>query len=148
MRERFLAELRDRLAKFSLELAIREDAADRVRRFAAERRAARGLGKPETFEFLGFTHICAKTRHGAVQAQADHDKKRLRAKLHKVKAELRATPCISPIPEQGLWLASVVRGHYNYYAVPDNIEALQRVPRAGDPTLVPGASAPQPAQTA
>ena len=68
----------------------------------------------------------------------------MRAKLLAVKTEL-ATRMHLPIPEQGRWLASVLRGHYNYYAVPDNIEALARLPQQGHPALAQSASAPQPA---
>ena len=92
-------------------------------RFAAERRQRRGLGKPETFEFLGFTHICAKTRSGRFTLKRVTSKKRMRAKLSEVKAELMQRRHL-PIPEQGRWLASVVRGHCNYYAVPSNSDAL------------------------
>ena len=92
-------------------------------RYAARNRKARGLGKPETFEFLGFTHICAKTRNGRFMLKRITSSKRMRAKLHEVKTELRRRRH-QPIPEQGRWLASVVRGHLNYYAVPGNIEAI------------------------
>jgi RNA-directed DNA polymerase len=121
--ERFLAYLRGRLAEFSLELAAEKTRLIEFGRFAAERRKARGLGKPETFGFLGFTHICGKTRNGRFMLKRITDAKRLRAKLHKVKAECRRRMHL-PIPEQGLWLGSVVRGHLNYYAVPGNIKAV------------------------
>jgi RNA-directed DNA polymerase len=122
--ERFLADLRDRLAKFGLELAESKTRLIEFGRYAAERRAARGLGKPETFDFLGFTHICAKTKNGRFKLKRVTSKKRMRAKLHQVKAELKRRWHHS-IPEQGRWLSSVLAGHYRYYAVPDNIEALQ-----------------------
>jgi RNA-directed DNA polymerase len=122
--ERFQAELRGRLAEFSLELNAEKTRLIEFGRFAAERRAARGLGKPETFFFLGFTHICAKTRKtGRFKLKRITDSKRMRAKLRAVKTELRRRRHL-PIPEQGRWLASVLRGHCNYYAVPDNSEAL------------------------
>ncbi len=104
---RFLDDLRGRLAKFSLELASEKTRLIEFGRFAAERRKARGLGKPETFGFLGFTHICGKTRSGRFQLKRVTDAKRLRAKLHKVKAGLRLRMHL-PIPEQGQWLGSVV----------------------------------------
>ncbi len=119
---RFLADLRDRLAKFGLELAPEKTRLIEFGRFAAERREERGLGRPETFQFLGFTHICAKTRSGRFKLTRITDSKRLRAKLHAVKGDLRRR-MHQPIPEQGRWLASVVRGHLAYYAVPGNIEA-------------------------
>jgi RNA-directed DNA polymerase len=121
--QRFLAELRGRLATFSLELAPEKTRLIEFGRFAAERRAERGLGRPETFQFLGFTHICATTRAGRFTLKRITDSKRLRAKLHAVKRELRRRMHL-PIPEQGRWLASVVRGHLAYYAVPGNIKAV------------------------
>ena len=121
---RFLVELRGRLAKFSLELALEKTRLIEFGRFAAQNRAERGLGRPETFQFLGFTHICAKCRNGRFMLKRITDSKRLRAKLHKVKTECRRRMHL-PIPEQGQWLASVVRGHLGYYAVPGNIEAVE-----------------------
>jgi RNA-directed DNA polymerase len=121
--ERFQAELRERLAEFGLELNAEKTRLIEFGRFAAGDRQARGLGKPETFSFLGFTHICAKTRRGRFKLKRITDSKRMRAKLCEVKTELRRRRHL-PIPEQGHWLASVLRGHCNYYAVPDNSEAL------------------------
>jgi RNA-directed DNA polymerase len=121
--ERFLGELRDRLAKFSLELSASKTRLIEFGRYAAERRAKRGEGKPETFEFLGFTHICAKTKAGRFKVARVTSNKRMRAKLREVKASLQARRHL-PIPEQGRWLGSVVRGHLNYYAVPDNARAI------------------------
>jgi RNA-directed DNA polymerase len=122
--ERFWAELRDRLAKFGLELNAEKTRLIEFGRHAARDRKARGLGKPDTFQFLGFTHICAKTRKsGRFKLKRITDSKRMRAKLLAVKGEM-ARRMHQPIPEQGRWLARVLRGHYNYYAVPDNIEAL------------------------
>ena len=120
---RFLAELRERFAKFALELAAEKTRLIEFGRFAAERRASRGRRKPETFEYLGFTHICAKDRHGRFKLKRITSGKRMRRKLGEVKTELRRRRHL-PIPEQGRWLASVLRGHYQYYAVPDNIAAL------------------------
>ena len=122
--ERFWSELRGRLAKFGLELNAEKTRLIEFGRFAAPDRKARGLGKPETFQFLGFTHICAKTRKsGRFKLKRITDSKRMRAKLLAVKGEM-ARRMHQPIPEQGRWLARVLQGHYNYYAVPDNIEAL------------------------
>ena len=120
---RFLADLRDRLAKFCLELAPEKTRLIEFGRYAAERRNARGLGKPETFGFLGFTHICAKTRNGRFSLKRITNSKRMRAKQHQVKDELKRRRH-HPIPEQGQWLASVVRGHLAYYAVPGNRDAV------------------------
>ena len=121
--EQFLAELRDRLAQFSLELAAEKTRLIEFGRFAAGRRQKRGLGKPETFGFLGFTHICTKDRRGRFALRRVTDKKRLRRKLRAVKEELKRRQHL-PIPEQGQWLGRVVRGHYGYYAVPGNIAAV------------------------
>ncbi len=92
-------------------------------RFAARNRAARGLGKPETFDFLGFTHICGKTRDGRFWLRRTTISKRMRAKLREVGDQLKRRRH-QPIPVQGRWLASVVRGHMAYYAVPGNIDAV------------------------
>ena len=121
--ERFLADLRERFAKFALELHPDKTRLIEFGRFAAEQRKARGLGKPETFDFLGFTHICAKTRKGRFTLRRVTCKKRMRGKLNAVKAELMHRRHL-PIPDQGRWLASVLRGHYNYYAVPGNGDAI------------------------
>jgi len=122
--QRFLADLRDRVAKFGLELAAEKTRLIEFGRFAAERRQVRGLGKPETFNFLGFTHICAKDRSGRFALKRITDSRRMRAKLRQVKQEL-ARRRHQPIPEQGRWLASVVRGHCAYYAVPGNSRAVK-----------------------
>jgi group II intron reverse transcriptase/maturase len=121
--ERFLAELRDRLAKFGLELHAEKTRLIQFGRFAAQQRQQRDLGKPETFDFLGFTHICGKTKSGSFALRRITISKRKRAKLHHVKEELVHRRYL-PIPEQGQWLASVVRGHCAYYAVPGNYEAV------------------------
>lgn len=121
--ERFQEDLRARLAEFSLELNAEKTRLIEFGRFAARDRKARGLGKPETFTFLGFTHVCAKTRKGRFKLKRITDSKRRRRKLSAVKTELRRRRHL-PIPEQGRWLASVLRGHCNYYAVPDNSKAL------------------------
>ena len=121
--ERFWAALRDRLAEFSLELNAEKTRLIEFGRFAAERRQARGLGRPETFRFLGFTHVCAKTKKGRFKLKRITDSKRAQAKLRALKGELMRRRH-QPIPEQGRWLASVLRGHANYYGVPDNGEAL------------------------
>jgi group II intron reverse transcriptase/maturase len=121
--ERFLAELRDRLAKFGLELHAEKTRLIRFGRFAAQQRKQRGLGKPETFGFLGFTHMCGKTRSGRFALRRITISKRMRAKLRQVKEEL-VYRRYQPIPEQGQWLGSVVRGHCRYYAVPGNYKAV------------------------
>jgi len=121
--ERFLNELRDRFAKFGLELHPDKTRLIEFGRGAAANRQARGLGKPETFDFLGFTHICAKTRAGRFWVRRITISKRMRAKLREVKDQLKARRH-QPVPEQGRWLGSVVRGHRAYYAVPGNRAAV------------------------
>jgi hypothetical protein len=122
--ERFLADLRERFAGIGLELHPDKTRLIEFGRYAVERRQARGDRKPETFEFLGFTHICAKDRHGRFKLKRVTSKKKMRAKLKAVKTEMRRRMHL-PIPEQGCWLARVLQGHYNYYAVPDNSEAMR-----------------------
>jgi RNA-directed DNA polymerase len=121
--QRFLADLRERLAKFGLELHPDKTRLIEFGRFAARTRKARGVGKPETFDFLGFTHVCGKTKAGRFWVKHKTISKRMRAKLAEVKDQcLRRRH--QPIPEQGRWLGSVVRGHLAYYAVPGNTETV------------------------
>ncbi|MGH7383418.1 MAG: group II intron reverse transcriptase/maturase, partial [Candidatus Methylomirabilales bacterium] len=122
--QRFLADLRERLAKFGLELHADKTRLIEFGRFAAERRARRGLGKPETFDFLGFTHICAKNKKGRFWLKRVTISKRMRTKLREVADQLMRRRHL-PIPEQGRWLASVARGHFAYYAVPGNSRAIR-----------------------
>jgi group II intron reverse transcriptase/maturase len=119
----FLTDLRERFAKFNLELHPDKTRLIEFGRFAEADRRERGLGRPDTFDFLGFTHLCGKTRDGRFWLRRVTIKKRLRAKLKQVKAEIRRRRHL-PIPAQGRWLASVVRGHLAYYAVPGNIDAV------------------------
>ena len=121
--ERFLAELRERLAKFSLELHPEKTRLLEFGPFAAENRRRAGQGKPETFNFLGFTHICGKKRSGRFTVVRQTIRKRLQAKLSEVKAELRRR-MHAPIPVVGTWLRTVVGGHLRYYGVPMNGPAL------------------------
>ena len=120
----FLRDLRERFARFSLELHPGKTRLIEFGRFAAANRAERGAGKPETFDFLGFTHICGKTRAGRFQVRRITISKRMRAKLKEVKDQLKQRRH-EPVPEQGRWLGSVVRGHMAYYAVPGNIRAVR-----------------------
>src|ERR1700740_3390464 len=111
------------LAEFALSLHPEKTRLIEFGRFAAERRKRRGLGKPETFNFLGFTFICSKTQGGKVQIKRKTRRDRMRAKLQEIKESLRR--CMhQPIPEQGKWLGRVVRGYFNYHAVPTNAHAL------------------------
>jgi hypothetical protein len=122
--ERFREDLAERFRRFNLELHPDKTRLIRFGRFAAEDRQRRGEGKPETFDFLGFTHICGKTGSGALQVARRTMRKRLRNKLRTVKAELRWR-MHDPIPEVGSWLRSVVDGHANYYGVHGNYAAIQ-----------------------
>src|SRR5664279_679905 len=122
--ERFLSDLRERFAQFGLELHPDKTRLIEFGRFAAERRERHGLRKSETFDFLGFTHICATNRRGGFKLKRVTSKKKMQAKLKSVKTEMRRR-MHHPIPDQGRWLARVLEGHYNYYAVPDNSEAMR-----------------------
>ncbi len=121
--ERFLAGLRERFAKFGLELHPGKTRLIEFGRFAVRDRSARGLGKPETFDFLGFTHISGTSRTGRFALKRITIATRMRAKLAEVKAQLKRR-MHDPVPEQGRWLAAVVRGHMQYYAVPGNVQAV------------------------
>lgn len=122
--KRFLRELRIRMNKFSLELHPEKTRLLEFGRYATERREKRGVGKPETFNFLGLTHICNKTRNGKFLLERRTDSKRMRAKLYDVKIEMRRR-LHTPIRAQAKWLASVVRGYFAYHAVPTNYRALR-----------------------
>jgi RNA-directed DNA polymerase len=122
--ERFLADLKGRLAEYALSLHPEKTRLIEFGKFAAERKARRGEGKPETFDFLGFTHICGKKADGTgFQLWRKTKRKRLKAKLREIKEELRQHMHAS-IDEQGRWLNRVMRGHYAYFAVPTNSAAL------------------------
>ena len=119
----FLDEMRERLQKFALTLHPEKTRLIEFGRFAAERRQRRGLGKPETFDFLGFTFICGKTRHGKFQIKRKTRRDRMRAKLRMIKEEMWQR-MHQPLPDQAKWLWHVVRGYFNYHAVPTNFRAL------------------------
>jgi RNA-directed DNA polymerase len=121
--EWFLAALRQRLESFALSLHPDKTRLIEFGRFAAANRERRGLGKPETFNFLGFTHICGRTRNGEFSLRRKTRRDRLRAKLREVKETLRRR-LHDAIDEQGAWLRQVVRGYFAYHAVPNNIQAL------------------------
>ena len=121
---RFWSELRDRFAAYGLELHPEKTRLIEFGRHAAEERRRNGRGKPETFDFLGFTHICGKTRRGRFVLVRHTIRKRLRAKLREVKDAFRWR-WHDPVPEVGKWLASIIRGHFNYSAVPLNFKAIE-----------------------
>jgi RNA-directed DNA polymerase len=120
---RFLEAMRERLGKFALSLHPDKTRLIEFGRHAADRRAQRGLGKPETFQFLGFTHICGKSRRGRFLLKRKSRRDRMRAKLKAIKQELKRRRH-QPIPVQGKWLGQVVKGWFNYHAVPTNHRAL------------------------
>jgi RNA-directed DNA polymerase len=120
---RFLDEMRERLAKFALTLHPEKTRLIEFGRFAAERRKRHGLGRPETFNFLGFTFICGKTRSGKFQIKRRTRRDRMRAKLKMIQEEMWKR-MHQPIPDQGKWLGTVVRGYFEYHAVPTNAHAL------------------------
>ena len=121
--ERFLAELGERLVQFNLELEAEKTRLIEFGRFAARNRNKRGLGRPETFDFLGFVHACGKNRKGQFMLKRITISKRMRGKLQEAKRDLEQRRH-QPIPEQGKRLKSVVQGHYAYYGVPGNLDAL------------------------
>ncbi len=120
--ERFQEELHARLRRFSLELKPEKTRLIEFGRYARARREERGLGRPESFSFLGFTHV-GEASGGDYQLLRRTEGRRLRAKLREVKAELKRRRHHSAV-EQGAWLHDVVRGFYAYHAVPTNIRAL------------------------
>ena len=122
--QRFLADLRERFRQFNLELHAAKTRVIEFGRHARENRERRGQrGKPMSFNFLGFTHVCDQTRRGRFTVLRRTMAKRMRIKLASIKAELwrRLHDSIS---EVGRWLASVLRGHYRYFGVPRNFRAL------------------------
>jgi len=120
---RFCKELRQRLEKFGLKLNEEKTRLIEFGRFAAKDRRNRGEGKPETFDFLGFTHICGVSRKGGFQLKRKTIGKRLRGKLNALKMEMWKRKMYS-IPEMGRWLNRVLAGHFNYYGVPGNYRSL------------------------
>ena len=131
--QKFLRELKERFARFGLELHSEKTRLTEFGRFAAQSRAARGQGKPETFDFLGFTHICGRTRQGKFTVLRKTMRKKWQGKLKEISRELRSR-MHRPVPEQGAYMKSVLLGHMRYYGVPMNRpslsafrQALQRV---------------------
>jgi RNA-directed DNA polymerase len=122
--ERFLADLKERLAQFALTLHPEKTRLIEFGRYAAANQSRRGDGKPDTFDFLGFTHICGRTKDGkGFQLWRRSARKRMQAKIRAIKDELRKR-MHTPLAEQGKWLGSVVRGFFAYHAVPNNFPAI------------------------
>ena len=120
---RFLDALRKRLAEFALALHPEKTRLIEFGRFAEQNRRRRGLGKPEIFNFLGFSFICGKSRRGKFLIKRKSRRDRMRARLQAIKQGLRRR-MHQPIPVQGKWLTQVVLGYFNYHAVPTNRRAL------------------------
>ena len=120
---RFLDMMRERLEEFALTLHPEKTRLVVFGRFAAVQRAKLGLGKPETFDFLGFTHICGRTRQARFQIRRKSRRDRRWAKLREIKDELRRR-MQQPIPDQGRWLKQIITGYYAYHAVPTNFRSL------------------------
>ena len=120
---RFLEAMRERIESFSLSLHPDKTRLIEFGRFAAANRKRSGLGKPETFNFLGFIFICGKSRRGKFLVKRKTRRDRMRAKLQAIKQELRQR-MHQPIPVQGKWLGQVVKGYFNFHAVPTNSRAL------------------------
>ena len=121
--ERFLSEMRMRMAQFGLSVHPHKTRLIEFGRHAARRRSQRGLGKPETFNFLGFTHICGRTRRGAFALQRMTRRDRMRVALRRIKEQLNRTRH-QAIPQQGATLRQVVQGYFAYHAVPTNARRL------------------------
>jgi RNA-directed DNA polymerase len=119
----FLEDLRGRLGKFGLELHPEKTRRIEFGRFAERNREQRGEGKPETFDFLGFTHISGKNRLGRFAVRRTTIRKRMQAKLREIKQQLRQR-MHDPVAQTGKWLKSIVQGYFNYYAVPGNLTSL------------------------
>jgi group II intron reverse transcriptase/maturase len=123
--EQFLGQLRERLRKFGLELNLEKTRLIEFGRYAAERREKRGEGKPETFNFLGFTHICGTNRKtGNFTVHRKTIGKRMAARLKELRAKLRQRMQVSP-KVTGKWLEQVVRGYFQYHAIPGNWARLK-----------------------
>lgn len=121
--EKFLTDLKSRLEIYGLELHPEKTRLIEFGRFAAERRKNRGEGKPETFTFLGFTHICSENSNGKFEVKRRTLGKKARAKLDEIKHELRRR-INHTVSEVGSWLQQVVTGHYRYYGVPGNYKPM------------------------
>ena len=127
--ERFRSALGERLGKFGLELHPDKTCLLEFGRYAADRRSRRGLGRPEVFRFLGFVHSCGTTREGRFTVRRRPDRKRMSQTLKRVKVRLRKLR-YRPVPEQGAWLAAVIRGYGQYFGVPGTSAELNNFRKA------------------
>ena len=123
--KKMVAALKERLAKFRLALHEGKTRLIMFGRFTAQRRAERRLGRPETFDFLGFTHYCDKSLNGRFIVRRKTQSKRMIRKLKQHRIEMRRR-MHSPVKDQWRWLSSVLRGHYAYYGLTGNYRAMKR----------------------
>jgi hypothetical protein len=121
---RFLADLSERLSKYDLTLHPKKTRLIEFGKFASDNRKRKGKGKPETFDFLGFTHMCSKNRKGGFFLRRKTKRKRFKKKLEEIKGELRKR-MHERVRETGKWLATVIMGHANYYGVPGNMDTVK-----------------------
>jgi group II intron reverse transcriptase/maturase len=141
--EKYLKDLREQLGKYGLELNEDKTRLIRFGRFARQNRDERGEGKPESFTFLGFQHVCAQNSLGRYEVRPITDGDRRRKKLQEIKQKLRRR-MHAPAAQVGGWLRGVLTGHYQYHAVPGNLSVLSRFRRQVVRLLVPCAGTAQP----
>jgi RNA-directed DNA polymerase len=139
---RFLEAMRARFEEFALSLHPDKTRLIEFGRHAATRRAQRGLGKPETFNFLGFTLICGKSRQGRFLLKRRTRRDRMRTKLQEIKGELRRR-MHQPIPEQGQWLRQVVTGFFCLPRSANELSGTRGLPASHDPPLATRAAPAQ-----
>ncbi len=120
---KFFEDLKERFGKFNLELNEDKTRLIEFGRFADQNRKRKGKGKPDTFDFLGFTHVCGKTKKGKFIVKRLTRRKKLKAKLAELKEELRVRLHAS-VPEVGEWLRVVLLGHYRYFGLAGNSRRL------------------------
>lgn len=121
--ERFLAAMQVRMERFHLELNMEKTQLIEFGRNSPQAGGVRVKGQPQTFDFLGFTHYCGRTRNGRFVVKRQTSRKKMQAKLQGLRKEMRRR-MNDPVPEVGRWLGIVLKGHYQYYAVPFNLPKL------------------------
>lgn len=124
--EQFYAELKERLAKFGLEIAVNKSKIIEFGRFAAGNRKAKGIGKPETFDFLGFTHYCSQTRNGKFTVKRKTSRKKFKAKIKAFATWIREKRDTENIRSIFKTVKRKLQGHYNYYGVTDNYRRIAK----------------------
>jgi len=123
--QRFQKELVERLRDFGLEINEQKSRLIRFGRYAEQQQKERGLGKPPTFDFLGFTHYCGRSSNGGFAVRRRSVRKRVTRKLKEIRLELKRRRH-APVSQHIVWLSSVIQGHCNYYGVPGNLRNLTR----------------------